>query len=76
MCGSSGPALEASAGERKHVDQPAGAAGDVVAAEKGISRSPRSADRLLEGEDVLEEQDAALPVSWRRSTLVIQRARR
>jgi hypothetical protein len=31
---------------------------------------------LLEGEDVLEEQDAALPVSWRRWTLVIQRARR
>jgi len=48
----------------------------VVAVEKGISRSPRSADRLLEGEDVLEEQDAALPVSWRRRTLVIQRARR
>ncbi|MGW3608099.1 hypothetical protein [Micromonospora sp. NPDC005161] len=47
-----------------------------MAAEKGISRSPRSADRLLEGEDVLEEQDAALPVSWRRWTLVIQRARR
>jgi hypothetical protein len=36
MCGASGPALEASAGVRKHVDQPAGAAGDVVAAEKGI----------------------------------------
>jgi hypothetical protein len=36
MCGSLGPALETSAVERKHVDQPAGAAGDVVAAEKGI----------------------------------------
>jgi hypothetical protein len=47
-----------------------------VAAEKGISRSPRSAERLLEGEDVFEEQDATLPVSWRRWTPVIQRARR
>jgi hypothetical protein len=76
QCAEFGPALEASAGERKHVGQPVGAAGDVVAAKKGISRSPRSAERLLEGDDVLEEQDAALPVSWRRWTPVIQRARR
>jgi protein-tyrosine-phosphatase len=31
-----GPAPEASAGVRKHVDQPAVPAGDVVAAENGI----------------------------------------
>jgi hypothetical protein len=36
MCGNLGPALEASAGERKRVDQLAGTAGDVVAAQKGI----------------------------------------
>jgi hypothetical protein len=36
MCGNLGPVLEASAGERKHVDQLVGATGDVVDAEKGI----------------------------------------
>lgn len=36
MCGNLGPALQASAGERKDVDQLSGAGGAVVAAEKGI----------------------------------------
>jgi len=34
MCVSLGPVLQTSAGEREHVDQPAGAAGDVAGAEE------------------------------------------